>query len=232
MHHLTKNLTNKKFGRLTALKLVGRDKSGKLLWECLCSCGNKTVVISSKLISGWTKSCGCFRKEKSSGLLKVKHLKPQILTRGSNWRGYGEIGLTYFNSIKYGAKSRNLEFKLTIEDLWNLFLKQGKKCALSGLELTMFRCIKNQNQGNASLDRINSLKGYTIDNVQWIHKDINQMKMGIAQDERQRRAAVHSCQRARRIHHRTLLGLYKRAGGMQRIPGRTSALENLEGREL
>lgn len=35
----------------------------------------------------------------------------------------------------------------------------------------------------ASLDRINSSIGYTIDNVQWVHKKINMMKMDLSQEE-------------------------------------------------
>ena len=34
----------------------------------------------------------------------------------------------------------------------------------------------------ASLDRIDSDGAYTIDNVQWIHKDINRMKSNLKQE--------------------------------------------------
>ena len=33
----------------------------------------------------------------------------------------------------------------------------------------------------ASLDRIDSTKGYSKDNIQWVHKDINCMKMDFSQ---------------------------------------------------
>ena len=33
-----KDLTGQQFSRLTALKDVGRSKSGDVLWECECSC--------------------------------------------------------------------------------------------------------------------------------------------------------------------------------------------------
>lgn len=35
----------------------------------------------------------------------------------------------------------------------------------------------------ASLDRIDSTKGYIHGNLQWIHKDLNQMKSNRTQDE-------------------------------------------------
>jgi len=44
---------------------------------------------------------------------------------------------------------------------------------LSGLDLT---CSGDFNDINASLDRIDNSKGYIIDNVQFVHKDINIMR--------------------------------------------------------
>ena len=32
------------------------------------------------------------------------------------------------------------------------------------------------NKTTASLDRIDSKKAYTVDNIQWVHKDINMLK--------------------------------------------------------
>ena len=34
----------------------------------------------------------------------------------------------------------------------------------------------------ASLDRIDNTKGYTQDNVQWVHKDINRIKSDLSQE--------------------------------------------------
>ena len=39
------------------------------------------------------------------------------------------------------------------------------------------------NKSTASLDRIDSSKGYTIDNIQWLHKDINKMKWDFSQEK-------------------------------------------------
>ena len=51
-------MEGKLFGRLTAKEYV---KGGK--WRCVCSCGNETVVDTSSLTRGCTKSCGCYRDE-------------------------------------------------------------------------------------------------------------------------------------------------------------------------
>ena len=56
-----------------------------------------------------------------------------------------------------------------------MFLKQDKKCALTGYPLHFGRN-RNTPETNASLDRIDSSKGYKENNVQWVLKDINRMK--------------------------------------------------------
>jgi len=71
-----------------------------------------------------------------------------------------------------------LESNVTIEFIWELFLNQNRKCALSGVEIGFKKSVKREKKRDetASLDRIDSLKAYTEDNVQWVHKDINKMK--------------------------------------------------------
>jgi hypothetical protein len=93
-----------------------------------------------------------------------------------NFQGYKSISAVYFHSCKFGATSRGFEFKITKEDMWNLWNKQNGNCALSGLKLRIERNYKKMKNMTASLDRIDSTKGYTVDNIQWIHKDLNRMK--------------------------------------------------------
>ena len=54
------DLAGQRFGMLT---VIGRkeNRHGHAMWECLCDCGNKTVVPSGDLRRGKTKSCGCNR---------------------------------------------------------------------------------------------------------------------------------------------------------------------------
>jgi len=54
-----------------------------------------------------------------------------------------------------------------------LFQKQNGKCALSGVEISL---LKKSGVSTASLDRVDSSKGYIKGNVQWVHKDVNFMK--------------------------------------------------------
>lgn len=54
------DLTNKRFGRLVALKPTDiRDKVGNVVWLCICDCGNKVNVSSHDLLRNNTTSCGC-----------------------------------------------------------------------------------------------------------------------------------------------------------------------------
>lgn len=56
------DLTNKKFGRLTALYPIHNEKN-KLMWVCKCDCGNIKTVKPNHLKSGAIKSCGCLSRE-------------------------------------------------------------------------------------------------------------------------------------------------------------------------
>lgn len=63
-------------------------------------------------------------------------------------------------------------FDLSIKYLWELYIQQNKRCYLSGLQIGFYGCKKR----TASLDRLNSKLGYTIDNCKWVHKDVNMIK--------------------------------------------------------
>lgn len=60
MNRTFKDLSGKKFGRLTAIEKVGDAiKRNGVLWRCKCDCGNEKIVPSGYLKSGNTASCGC-----------------------------------------------------------------------------------------------------------------------------------------------------------------------------
>lgn len=53
------NLTNKKFGKLTAKYPIDKRKSGCVVWHCECECGGTKDVPTTNLTQGSTRSCGC-----------------------------------------------------------------------------------------------------------------------------------------------------------------------------
>lgn len=132
----------------------------RLRWNCQCDCGKVVDVADSLLKINETKSCGCSKLAGS----------------------YGEISKYYFNRLKRKAAQRNLEFEIKIEDMWHLFLAQNRKCAISGVLLRL-KLHTNEDWGTASLDRIDSSTGYIVSNIQWIHKDLNKMKMNMSEPE-------------------------------------------------
>lgn len=59
-----KDFSNKKFGRLLALRFSHKEKIRDRwyrFWICLCDCGVETTVNVQSLAAGNTKSCGCLK---------------------------------------------------------------------------------------------------------------------------------------------------------------------------
>ena len=89
----------------------------------------------------------------------------------------------YWCYLRRNAKKRNLELKVTQEEAWVIFLDQNKRCAYTGIKLYHLKYFKKVNgisiykTGTASIDRKDSSLGYTKNNIQWVHKDVNRMKM-------------------------------------------------------
>ncbi len=61
------DFVGKVFGRLTVVSKGRPDRTGRTQWDCLCECGNFSLVRTGNLRNGCTNSCGCFRKEYISG---------------------------------------------------------------------------------------------------------------------------------------------------------------------
>lgn len=160
------DIVGKRFGKLIVLYRVPNRNTRQSRWVCQCDCGNKKEVLGHCLIQNHTKSCGCLVKELPS----------------YNYKGVGCLGKKRWAGIKRHAKDRNLIFEITIEDAWNKFLEQNRICALTGEVLILERDVNKSLTNTASLDRIDSSKGYTVDNVQWVHKDVNIIKSNLSED--------------------------------------------------
>lgn len=117
-------------------------------------------------------------------LLKKYNISPNDKTGKpqKNTVKYGEIHKSYIYILKTRAYNKQLKFNLTGDYLWKLFLSQNKKCALSGIDIKFPKTWgpKSKTEMTASLDRIDSSKGYLKGNVQWLHKNINVMKMDMS----------------------------------------------------
>lgn len=113
-----KDLTGQQFGELTVINLSDKRQGGSCMWECQCSCGNKTTVVSSSLTSGNTKSCG-------SSIHKRKDMIG---------RTFGEYTvLEYVGPKKCGNK--------TSASLYLCQCSCGNKRIVSGSDLRNGRCL-------------------------------------------------------------------------------------------
>lgn len=159
------SIVGQRFGELEVIKMSHSGEK-RTPWKAICkchACGKTDFECYPRCLrTRINKTCGCISWDRSKG------------KNNPNFTGYEEISGSNWNHIKKGAKIRRIDFDLRIEDIWNKFIFQNRKCALSGLPITFGE--SNYENRTASLDRIDSLKGYTIDNVQWVHKYINWMK--------------------------------------------------------
>lgn len=143
--------------KLTFIKYCDKNK---ILVKCDCG-KQKEVSASSWYV---IKSCGCLAHNK--GL------------KANTYCGTKYISGTHINKCVHRAKQGNKEFIVNKEDLDNLLKKQNFKCVLSGLPIiSTTECV------TASLDRIDSSRGYTKDNIQWVHKSINIAKNSLSQSD-------------------------------------------------
>jgi hypothetical protein len=162
------DITNKQFGNLLALKYSYTNKVEHWEYKCLL-CGNITTCRKPDVTRGKIKSCGC---------------KKNVGINNGNWSGYENLNGRTLGHYKKSAKLRNLEFNLTLKDMWDTYIQQEKLCPYTGVQLILEPMDKNKRTpNNASLDRIDSNKGYIVGNIQWVLKKINVMKNVMSHDE-------------------------------------------------
>lgn len=162
--------TKRQFGGGNVLSVSDPGGNGRhIKYKCICGCGKEFITYSNRLAKANTISCS---------VCSAKRRRTQHPIKNYLWK-----------SLEYGARvrrnGRGIDFNLDKDAVYNLFVKQNFKCALTGVDICLPQCITEYNKGlyTASLDRIDSNLGYTIDNVQWIHKKLNWMKGALSQQE-------------------------------------------------
>jgi hypothetical protein len=133
----------------------------------LCKCGNTFRRREDAIRYRPHQSCGCDTKTLQGA--NAKRIR---------WKGIGDLSKTMFTDCRRNAKKRKIEFNITIENAWEQFEKQKGICSISGvpIQLSVGNLRSDRKGRTASIDRIDSNKGYTTDNIQWVHKTVNLMK--------------------------------------------------------
>lgn len=149
------DLTGTRSGLLTYETFSHYDRFGKSVWNVKCDCGAIKQARADRL--GRLQSCGCLTKK---------------LTRQKLYKGRGALSGAYWCRVKSNARKRNIPFNLTIDQAYDLF---NGTCMLSGEAIAL--------GDTASLDRVDSTKGYEAGNVQWVHKVVNKMKNDMPEAE-------------------------------------------------
>lgn len=149
---------DKKFGRLTAQKLVGRNNQYNQIWEFLCDCGKRINALVVNVRRGKTTSCGCFGREQSSKR-KLKH-------------GMNRIGLrTRFYRIFMLMKQRCNNIKIPIYENYG---GRGIECLWKSFEdfkRDMYDSyvahVAIYGEDDTSIDRVDNFGNYCKINCKW-----------------------------------------------------------------
>jgi hypothetical protein len=157
------DLTGKKFGMLSVIKIYPHRRKGKVLWICHCDCGKETISGSANLRRGVSASCGCVR---------IKH-------HGKNTSLYRTWG---------GMKTRCHNPKTPC---WKRYGGRGIKICDEWInDFSAFRAwaLVNGYKPGLTIDRKDNDGNYSPDNCQWLTLSENSKK--VRMDERIKKTSI------------------------------------------
>jgi hypothetical protein len=151
----TVDLTGMRFGALVAQFPVGKSNHKKVIWQCLCDCGQTKNVISNNLRSGGTISCGCLKKliqSETSRRASTKHGHGASSRRSPTYRTWMNMrdrcnNPKAINYRWYGALG------VTVCERWNRFEN--------------FIEDMGERPEGTTIDRKNPVYGYSKENCRW-----------------------------------------------------------------
>lgn len=147
------DLTGQRFGKLLVVKRAenhtSTSKHKRVVWECICDCGNTTYVTSDHFRGRYTKSCGCQKHTPSISTHGLSHTRLNRIWRGMKNRCSDE---SHSNYKYYGGRG------ITVCDEWQRF------------EPFYEWAMANGYANHLTIDRKDNDKGYSPDNCRWATK--------------------------------------------------------------
>ena len=136
-------LEGQKFNKLTVLSFSHMTKKSQSYWNCICDCGKEKIIRGGCIVSGHTKSCGCFKLERSTkhGL---RSLSIYQIWKSMKQRCYNPKDANYKH---YGGRGIKVSKRWFVVE--NFYKDMGDR------------------PKNKSLDRINNNGNYTYKNCRW-----------------------------------------------------------------
>lgn len=146
--------TGSKFNKFTVVGLYGRVSTGRSWWVCRCECGNEKICRLDALKASVSKDCGCGEfSRRQSAAVEIN-------------RKMGRTGGLHKDISVYKANARNraVEWALTDQEATDLMLGSCHYCGIEpcgGVTTKMLNKVPFRN----GIDRVDSTKGYSLDNV-------------------------------------------------------------------
>jgi hypothetical protein len=124
------DVSGERYGRLIVTSFAGGGRDGGALWNCICDCGNTTVVLGKRLRLGKTRSCGCYRDElrRVHGGTAGEHRRTPLYKTWQNmlsrcntlsdvsYRNYGARGIRVCDRWTYGEDGEH-PFRCFVSDM-------------------------------------------------------------------------------------------------------------------
>jgi len=136
-------------------------------WRCLCVCGKEIIKTHRSLSYPYTNpSCGC-----------------KNLTKQPDWHCsvFTHEELLYKN-YKKNAEAKKINFAISLEDFTKTISKTCSYCGCAPSTYFNPRRIKADTLVYNGVDRIDSTKGYSVDNITPCCKVCNYMKLRHTKD--------------------------------------------------